>query len=189
MICSGDFVNTLWEKSSEPPRYQGVAVRATPFLQAVGDDFEAFAFDELAAAFRADRVFVCRRAADVARIDELQARLLRKLDGAHEPFGRRALRAIGHLVVRVIGGDMPWDGRIQRGDEFGDMAQFVVGIIEIRNDKRGQFDPFAGVMERLDRVQNDLQPAAEPFVAVLREAFQIDVGGVRQRQQKIQRFL
>ena len=84
---------------------------------------------------------------------------------------------------------MPWDGRIQRGDEFGDMAQFVVGIIEIRNDKRGQFDPFAGVMERLDRVQDDLQPAAEPFVAVLREAFQIDVGGVRQRQQKIQRFL
>ena len=189
MICSGDFVNTLWEKSSEPPRYQGVAVRATPFLQAVGDDFEAFAFDELAAAFRADRVFVRRRAADVARIDELQARLLRKLDGAHEPFGRRALRAVDHLVIRVIGGDMPWDGRIQRSDEFGDILQLVVGIIEIRNNKRGQFDPFACVMEDFNRIQNDLKLAAEPFITVFRETFQIDIDGVRHGKQFFERFL
>ena len=95
-------------------------------MQAVRHNFETFAFDELAAALRADRVFIRRRAADVACIDKMKARLLPKFDGTYQTFGRRTLRTVKHLVIRMIGGNMPWNGRIQRGDEFGDALQFVV---------------------------------------------------------------
>jgi hypothetical protein len=155
----------------------GGAVGATAVGgEAVIFDEIALALDQSLAALRTARVLpIADHARKIAGVDVAQAGLAADIDGAQEVVGGGVARDIVlHFVVAVKSRDVPGNVGRDAGEEFGEAAQFVGGIVEAGDEQRDDLKPQAHLVDAADALENGRDAAAEFVVVAIVEAFEID---------------
>src|SRR5215469_1060294 len=76
----------------------------------------------------------------IPRVDIAQARFLSNFGSAEQIVGTR-VAWIGHLVIAVVGGDVPWNFRRNAHKKFREPAEFFVGVIEPGNEQSDNLKP------------------------------------------------
>ena len=135
-------------------------------------DQVAVAFDQSFAAVRAARVFpLGDLAGEIAGIDVAEAGLAADFDGAEKVVrGGVARDIVLHFVVAVKGGDVPGNVRRNAGQEFGEAAQFVGGIVEAGDQKRDDFEPETHFVHAANGVEDGADASAEFVIVAIVES-------------------
>ena len=79
----------------------------------------------------------------------------------------------GHFVIRMEGRDVPGNIGGDAGQEFGNGAQFGVGIVEAGDYQRDHLQPESHLVDAADGIENRRQPAAQLMIAAVVEALEI----------------
>src|SRR6202035_1657098 len=106
--------------------------------------------------------------------DVLEGGLLSNAGGPQQGLRRGVVRVL-HLVVLVEGGDVPRDAGRDAAQEPGDVAQFLVAVVEARDDQGNDLQPEAHGVHHLDTVEDVLQLAAQRAVVLVAEGLEIDL--------------
>ncbi len=103
-----------------------------------------------------------------------------------EGFQRR-WRYVRHMVVGKEPAHVPWDLNTNLGQEPGDILEFLIGIVESRDDEGGHFDPYPYFLERADRSQHRFQVCTAILsVVFFPEGFQVHIGCIQDSMQHVQ---
>lgn len=156
----------------------GVAVRAIPCPEAVGEDIMPGAADEEGVAGGA--IGVGGFGEDVAFVDEVEANFAGNFARTMERV-RRSGGLVAKLEIGMEGGEVEGDvGAEMREDPFGELAGFGGIVVERGDNEIGELEPHAGfVFEPGEHVQHGLKMSESDFaVEVFGEGFEVDVGGV-----------
>src|SRR6202171_169335 len=129
--------------------------------------------DQGGLAAGAARVLVpAHPAGQVSGVDVLEAGLLANARSPQQGLGRGVVRVL-HLVVLVKAGDVPRDAGRDAAQEPGDVAQFLVAVVEARDDQGDDLQPEAHRVHHLDAIENVLQLAAQRAVVLVSEGLEI----------------
>ena len=153
------------------------AAGATAFgSQAVVGDEVSVTADQSCVALGAARILpLFDHAWEIASVDVTEAGIAADLNRAQEIFdGRVALIITLHFVVGVEGGDVPRDVGRNPGDEVGESAEFVVGVVEIGDEQGNDLEPQSHRVNATDAVDDGGDASAEFVVMAIVEAFEID---------------
>ncbi len=127
-------------------------------------------------ALGAARVFpLFDHAGEIAGVDVTEAGVAADLDRAQEIFdGRVALIIALHFVIGVEGGDVPRDVGRDAGDEVGEFAEFVVGVVEAGDEQGDDLEPQSHRVNAADAVEDGADAASEFVVVAVVETLQVD---------------
>ncbi len=142
--------------------------------QAIVGDKVSVTADQRLVALGAARVFpLFDHAGEIASVDVTEAGVAADLDRAQEIFDGR-VSLILHFVIGVKGSDVPGDVGRDAGHEFGELAKFVVGVVEAGDEQGDDLEPQSHRVDAADAVEDGADAATEFVVVAVVEALQID---------------
>ena len=161
-------------------------IRAAAFgSQAVVLNEVSVAADQGLTALRTARIFpLADHAGEVASVDVTQSGGLADFGGTQQIFGSGvALTVPLHFVVGVKCGDVPWNVAGDAGEEFGEAAQLVGGVVEAGDEQRHDLKPQSHLVNAADAVEDGGDASAEFVIVAIVETLEINFVEIEMRAQ------
>src|SRR5215467_12806570 len=144
---------------------RAAAIRRQPVLF----DKIAISLNQQTTAVRAIRIFECADSSrQVPRINKFKASLLPNFSCTVKVLRFGILR-VGHLVILVESRYVPGNIRRDARQKLCQLPEFIVGIIEPRNEQRNDLDPDSHFVQTADGIEDRGDSASElPIMAIVK---------------------
>src|SRR5579871_148750 len=131
------------------------------------------AADQRFPALRAARIFQrADHAGKIAGIDVAQSRGTSDLCGAEQIPGR-SIALVIHLVIGMKCGHMPRNINGNAREEFGELAEFLLRVVEAGNQEGDDLQPETDLVNATDALKDRTDSSAELMIVTVVEALEI----------------